>query len=927
MADFFCKKRAASSESSSRGKYRRTDDSEVLPRLVAGFGKDRNEFIRTMHVICNLLQRQHFGVWAKECRWQLKRDLYQMLPVILAELNQHWLDHSDHYGGLKPGKQPVRKYDVHCAEAFLLMLDRLVQSGYAQTPMDRYALVNMQVHLPGLAFLVKDGDVLFIVVKKFYPWTDEFSSRELDKPVDDMRSLSSYSRLQALQVQLYVYLAEHDAFHDQWGRTPNDPSSRFWDPLAFRVVLQHMPMIFLRMHEDLQADEWEMYSSDLEGPLRTIVSYLAPHGEPLRGHMPIAELIEFLIELVKVLDKYESRFGAKISSKSRAAPLEELIRVCGVLVTRIMQSDDNCKVIKDWAVLMLKLLFNMLLLEVPTCQRNDHMRDGRGDFPSDERQQDPEWIELLCERIHGFVQHTFDPQKHMKLVLERMVSMPVSEQRYRFECITPLLPTFVGQFTDQLKAHSELPSELSSLKAVFNTVMQDDASAASELLEEPPMSEIARFLDFATKRSLIRHLCERTKMQSKSDDPIRLVVPRNNVLDGVCSTLNLQDANARIEVPLEIEFRSGYADDTGAELADEGEDQGGLRRQWLDRASRHFIASDLFISPSEDAAHLEAQPNEKSSSSRTTRGAGLIFVPAPEPVCQHIQEDWKEQFELFGCILGFTILYKETIPVHFGHAFLQSVFGIKTPAEDLLPLLEDIDKTLHTKLKYILEGTYQNLGDSLEEVLEQCHLPRNFTLSESRCPDLVKNTELKPGGESILVTEDNKEEFVKLVLERFLIKGIASQVECFRRGLLRTIPEELVNRITELMTVKEIELMVCGTDTVDVLDWQKNTNYENGYTETSQPVVWFWEAVTKMTDLQRAALLSFSTGASQVPSGGFRFLQPEMFCIQRVAVTDRYPEAHTCANMVDLPEYTSCEELEKRLLFAIEEAGDSFGRR
>merc|ERR550539_494168 len=91
-----------------------------------------------------------------------------------------------------------------------------------------------------------------------------------------------------------------------------------------------------------------------------------------------------------------------------------------------------------------------------------------------------------------------------------------------------------------------------------------------------------------------------------TSDPIRLVVPRDNVLDGVCSSLNLQDAAARIDVPVEIEFRAGYADDSGKELVDEGEDQGGLRRQWLDRASRYFTSSDLFMSPSENAAHLES---------------------------------------------------------------------------------------------------------------------------------------------------------------------------------------------------------------------------------------------------------------------------------------------------------------------------------
>jgi len=116
-------------------------------------------------------------------------------------------------------------------------------------------------------------------------------------------------------------------------------------------------------------------------------------------------------------------------------------------------------------------------------------------------------------------------------------------------------------------------------------------------------------------------------------------------LDGVCSSLNLQDQNARIDVPVEIEFRSGYADDTGKELVDEGEDQGGLRRQWLDRSSRHFISSDLFRSPTQG-----------STADRTDRGN--IFVPFTESVCRCVQDDWEEQFELFGCILGFALLHK-----------------------------------------------------------------------------------------------------------------------------------------------------------------------------------------------------------------------------------------------------------------------------
>merc|ERR1712176_1160229 len=137
---------------------------------------------------------------------------------------------------------------------------------------------------------------------------------------------------------------------------------------------------------------------------------------------------------------------------------------------------------------------------------------------------------------------------------------------------------------------------------------------------------------------------------------------------------------------------------------------------------------------------------------------------------------------------------------------------------------------------------------------------------ESHCPELVKSTVLKENGDQIVVTEENKEEFVMAFLDRTLISGVARQVEFFRRGLLRVVPDELVQRIAELMTVKEIELMVCGVDEIDVDDWQKHTLYENGYTSDSQAVRWFWDAVRSMPNAARSVLLSFTTGSSHVPT-------------------------------------------------------------
>ncbi|CAJ1372914.1 unnamed protein product [Effrenium voratum] len=855
----------------SRGEALREQVSALLRALEASDAAGPVSLLAQLEQLTLDLEPVPFGFRSVDCKVDLKRRLHELLPPLARQAAKH----RGEAGGGAAFFGAVRRF-----------VDLLLRNGYAQTSRDRRDVIASGAWLACMEPLQGEagGEVL-------------------------------------AAVHVYLHLADHVSFYEDFvGMHPD-----FWHPSIFRQVLKHMPKV-LDIPQSLEADEWELRCPDIEAAVKSLFCFLlfwtAKEPSDRSGFsFEVPEALPLLHAALDAIEKCDVRFGTEIGAKCRGDPLEEMIRVLGLLtqfaVERLDAHDDGnvCQLAQQQAAAILHLLVRILKLRIPTCgAKPEAITDGP--IPVDERQQDSEWIQNLFERLPD--EHPIKASLLME-VFQAMVDMPLEEQRYRLECLSPLVPRFIAGFAEELRQKT-VPPELADFKVVMNSVLQDDATSfAVELLEE--VSFYPCLLDFTTKRAMIHAQCDRVRLTQGSGDPIRIVVPRDNVLDGVCSTLNLQDAQARIDVPLEIEFRAGYSDDTGNELVDEGEDQGGPRRQWLDRACRYFVASDLFMSPAQDASHLELATR---LSSREARG---IFVPSPEPVCQCVQEDWTEQFELFGCVIGFAVLNKETVPVHLGHNFLRSVFGLKTDTADLLPLLEHVDKTLHTKLTYILSGSYKDLGDTLQDVLEQCHLPKTFVVSESHCQELVRSTPLLEGGDSMEVNEENKEKFVQLLLDRILISGVAKQVQYFQRGLLRVVPHELVQRITGIMSVKEIELMLCGADGIDVDDWEKHTEYENGYTRDSKVVQWFWEAVRAMPQHLRAQLLSFSTGSSQVPSGGFRFLQPELFTIQRVAVTDRFPAAHTCANTLDLPEYTSKEMLERSLRFALEETGDSFGLR
>lgn len=73
-----------------------------------------------------------------------------------------------------------------------------------------------------------------------------------------------------------------------------------------------------------------------------------------------------------------------------------------------------------------------------------------------------------------------------------------------------------------------------------------------------------------------------------------------------------------------------------------------------------------------------------------------------------------------------------------------------------------------------------------------------------------------------------------------------------------------------------------------------------------------------------------SCAAVQVPLEGFANLQgmhgPQHFQIHKsYGSADHLPQAHTCFNQLDLPQYTSYEQTRSRLLLAFSEGSEGFG--
>uniref|UniRef100_A0A8C1SQF1 HECT-type E3 ubiquitin transferase n=1 Tax=Cyprinus carpio TaxID=7962 RepID=A0A8C1SQF1_CYPCA len=164
----------------------------------------------------------------------------------------------------------------------------------------------------------------------------------------------------------------------------------------------------------------------------------------------------------------------------------------------------------------------------------------------------------------------------------------------------------------------------------------------------------------------------------------------------------------------------------------------------------------------------------------------------------------------------------------------------------------------------------------------------------------------------------------QLVAEWRLSRGVEEQTQAFLEGFNEVLPQQYL----QYFDAKELEVMLCGMQEIDLGDWQRNTIYRH-YARSSKQIVWFWQFVKEIDNEKRMRLLQFVTGTCRLPVGGFADLMgsngPQKFCVEKVGKENWLPRSHTCFNRLDLPPYKSYEQLKEKLLFAIEET-EGFGQ-
>ncbi|CAO2609862.1 NEDD4-like E3 ubiquitin-protein ligase WWP2 [Lemmus lemmus] len=319
---------------------------------------------------------------------------------------------------------------------------------------------------------------------------------------------------------------------------------------------------------------------------------------------------------------------------------------------------------------------------------------------------------------------------------------------------------------------------------------------------------------------------------------------------------------------------------------EEGLDYGGIAREWF------FLLSHEVLNPMYCLFEYAGKNNYC-----------LQINPASS-----INPDHLTYFRFIGRFIAMALYHGKFIDTGFTLPFYKRMLNKRPTLKDL----ESIDPEFYNSIVWIKENN-----------LEECGLEL-FFIQDMEILGKVTTHELKEGGESIRVTEENKEEYIMLLTDWRFTRGVEEQTKAFLDGFNEVAPLEWLRYFDE----KELELMLCGMQEIDMSDWQKNAIYRH-YTKSSKQIQWFWQVVKEMDNEKRIRLLQFVTGTCRLPVGGFAELigsnGPQKFCIDRVGKETWLPRSHTCFNRLDLPPYKSYEQLKEKLLYAIEET-EGFGQ-
>ena len=357
-----------------------------------------------------------------------------------------------------------------------------------------------------------------------------------------------------------------------------------------------------------------------------------------------------------------------------------------------------------------------------------------------------------------------------------------------------------------------------------------------------------------TETSQVKELREHLNKKIKNSSTFKIEVHRSNILED--SFQQFHNSNP-----------TDYLNQLEVHFIDENQESGeALIKEWIN------LLIDEFLNPSKNffvhSENFKYYPSTKSG----------------------IDKDCLDYFRFSGLIFALSIIYNASVQITFSTFFLKHILHIPLILEDL----KDYDILIFNSFEHLQKDDIEKLDFYFETNVDG--------------PKGREAVELIPNGSNIKVTNENKNDYFAKMVDFLLSKSILKQTESFCEGFESLIPHKDIDNVTP----EELNQLFFGTFQVDFEDLKKRVRIAQPDSLETPTIKYFFGAISKWNNEDLMKLFMFITGVSSLPKKG------EVFNIRLVKCDKNLlPTAHTVMRTIDLPEYQSEEELNKKLLTVI----------
>ena len=322
-----------------------------------------------------------------------------------------------------------------------------------------------------------------------------------------------------------------------------------------------------------------------------------------------------------------------------------------------------------------------------------------------------------------------------------------------------------------------------------------------------------------------------------------------------------------------------------------GVDAGGLTK---DMFTRFF--SQLF------AEHIGMFVASEDGSSGTTGEVGLERgerTYLPSPTCELVS-----YMEALGKVLAKVVMDGHTIDANFAPVLYKYLIdgdesGTSSSSNSGIGFsdLESFDGVLFSQLH--------------DNVLNQTITPEYADALALDFEDLMAH------GEQRIVTDANKMEYLNLKACYILVGQRKRQLNAIKRGFNLLPWKSSLRRFNDM----DFRTLLCGPSLINAASIISNIDFDHGDWKRSKTLdhvvkyLHYLETTTKNGKGLRL-FLRFVTGSPGLPAMGLQKTEGQpagKICFTRLPFSQRLPEAHTCFNTVDMPDYNNYEMLKNKL--------------